>query len=147
MDPWYSEKIIATINLAKICSPLEIGGLKIINLHHENNAYLLMFAWNFAYSNKPWSFLLKAKVFKSKYKDKMVYRSSSIWPGIKQFYDTIFYHTYWTVDTGTFINFWNDKWCFTTSLSNIVGLPDGASFQDIVSQFWTSCDWNIPSPL
>jgi len=33
-------------------SLLEIGGLKIINLHHENNAYLLKLVWTFAYSNK-----------------------------------------------------------------------------------------------
>ena len=34
------KKGIATVNWAMICSPLENGGLKIINLHHENNAYL-----------------------------------------------------------------------------------------------------------
>jgi len=52
--------------LASICSLLENGGLKIINLHHENIAYLKL-AWNFAYSNKPWCLLLKAKVLKSEY--------------------------------------------------------------------------------
>ena len=45
------KKGITTVNWATICSPLENGGLKIINLRHENNAYLLKFAWNFAYSN------------------------------------------------------------------------------------------------
>jgi len=71
------------VNWDTICSPLENGGLKIINLHHKNNAYLFKLAWNFAYSNRPWSFLLKARVLKSKYKFRMVYRSSSLWPGIK----------------------------------------------------------------
>jgi len=52
------------VNWDTICSPIENGGLKIINLRHENNAYLLKLAWNFAYSNKPWSFLLKAKILK-----------------------------------------------------------------------------------
>ena len=80
-------KGIATINQPKICSPLENGGLKTINLHHENNVNLFKLAWNFAYSNKPWSFLLKARVHR------MVYRSSSIWPGIKQFYNIILDHT------------------------------------------------------
>ena len=72
------KKGIATVNWTKICSPLENGGLKIINLHHESNAYLLKLAWNFAYSNKPWSLLLKAKVLKSKYKLRMVYRIANI---------------------------------------------------------------------
>ena len=52
------------MNWDTIFSPLENGGLKNINLHHENNAYLLKFAWNFDYGNMPWSFLLKAKVLK-----------------------------------------------------------------------------------
>jgi len=73
------------VNWDTICSPLENGGLKIINLRHENNAYLLNLAWNFAYSNRPWSLLLKVRVLKSKYEFRMVYRSSSLWPGIKQF--------------------------------------------------------------
>jgi len=40
----------------------------------------------------------------------MGYRFSSIWHEIKQFYDIILKHTFWTVGTNTFINFWNDKW-------------------------------------
>jgi len=99
------KKDIATVNWAKHCSPLKNGNLKIINLHHENNAYLLKFAWNFAYSNKLWSLLLKARVLKSKYKLRVVYRSSFIWYGIKQFYETILDHTYWNVGTSTVINF------------------------------------------
>jgi len=109
--------------------------LNIINLHHENNAYFLKLAWNFAYSNKPWSLLLKARVLKSKYEFRMVYRSSSLWLGIKQFYSIILANTSWTVGTGSFINFWNDKWCSTISLANIAGLSDGASLPDTVSQF------------
>jgi len=77
------KKGIATINWAKICSPLENGGLKIINLHHENNVYHLKLTWKFSYSNKSLSLLLKARVIKSKYQFRMVYKSSSIWPRTK----------------------------------------------------------------
>ena len=39
------KKKIAIVNWATICSPLENGGLKIINLnHHGNNVYLLKLA-------------------------------------------------------------------------------------------------------
>jgi len=38
------KKGIATVNWALICSPLENGSLNIINLHDENNVYLLKFA-------------------------------------------------------------------------------------------------------
>ena len=141
------KKSITTVNWATICSPLDNGGLKIINLHHENYAYLLKLAWNFAYSNKPWSLLLKTRVLKSKYEFKMVYRSSSLWHGIKQSYSTILNYTFWTVGTSTFINLWNDKWCSTTSLANIAGLSNGASIPDTISQFWIGYDWNIPLSL
>jgi len=121
--------------------------LKVINLHHENNAYLLKLAWDFAYSNMPWSLLLKARVLKSKYEFRMVYRSSSLCPEIKQFYSTILDYTSWTVGICSFINFWNDKWCATTSLANIAGLSNGASILDTISQFWTGSDWNISLSL
>ena len=137
------KKNIVTVNWDTIYSPLENGGLNIINLHHKNNAYLLKLAWNLAYRNRTWSFLLKARVFKSKYEFRMVYRSSSLWPGIKQFYFAILDYSSWIVGTGTFINFRNDKCCSTTSLANIAGLSDGASILDTVSQFWTGCDGNI----
>jgi len=141
------KKGIAIVNCATICSPLENGGLKIINLHHENNAYLLKLAWKCAYSNKHWSLLLKARVLKSKYEFRMVYRSSSLWPAIRQFYSTILYYTSWIVGTCSFINFWNDKWCGTTSLANIVGLSNNVSIPDTVSQLWTGGDCNIPLSL
>ena len=73
----------------------------------------------------------------------MVYKSSSLWPHIKRFYFTILYYTFWTIDTCSFIHLWNDKWCSTTSLTNIAGLSDDASIPDTVFQFWTGCDWNI----
>ena len=38
------KKGIVTVNQDMICYPLENEGLKIINLHHENNAYLLKLA-------------------------------------------------------------------------------------------------------
>jgi len=79
------KKGTSTVNWDTICSPLENGGLKIINLRHENNTYLLKLAWNFVYSNKPWSLLLKVRVLKSKYEFRMVYRLSSLWPGLSSF--------------------------------------------------------------
>jgi len=49
------KKDIVTVNWDMIFSPIENGGLKIINLHHKNKVYLLKLAWNFVYSNKSWS--------------------------------------------------------------------------------------------
>jgi len=114
------KKGIVTVNWDTICSPLENGGLKIINLRHENNACLLKLIWNFAYRNKPWPFLMKAKVLKSKYEFRMVYRSPSLWPGIKQFYSTILYYTFWSVGTCTFINLWNDNYYLFSKYCTVI---------------------------
>jgi len=62
----------------------------------------------------------------------MVYRSSSLWSGIKQFYSTILDYTSWTVGTCSFIIFWNDKW-YSTTLAIIAGLSHGASIPDTIS--------------
>jgi len=88
----------------------------------------------------PWSFLLKVRVLKSKYEFRMVYRSTSLWLGIKKFYSIILNYTSWIVRTSTSINIWNEKWCSTISLANIAGLSDGARISDTVSQFCTGCD-------
>ena len=56
------KKDMVTMNWDTICSPLENGGLKIINFRRENDAYLFKLACNFAYSIRPWSFLLKVRV-------------------------------------------------------------------------------------
>ena len=77
----------------------------------------------------------------------MVYRSSSLWPGIKQLYSTILDYTSWIVGTSSFINFWNDKWCYTTSLAHIAEIFNGSSILDTVSQFLAGCDWNISLSL
>jgi len=47
----------STANWFKICSPIENEGLKINNLQHENNAYLLKLNCSFAYSNISLEFL------------------------------------------------------------------------------------------
>jgi len=60
------EKDTIRVNWAKICSPINNGGLKIINLYNGNNVYLFKFTWNFAYNNTHLSILLKAIVLKLK---------------------------------------------------------------------------------
>ena len=72
------KKGTSIVNWARICSPIENGGLKINNLQHGNNAYLLKRTCSFAYRNKPWSLLLKARVLKSKYELRLAYSPSSI---------------------------------------------------------------------
>jgi len=63
----------------------------------------------------------------------MVYRSSSFWHEIKQFYSTILDYTFCIVGTSSFINLWNDKWCSTTPLAHIAVLYGGISIPDTIS--------------
>ena len=102
-------------------SPLENGDLKIIHLHHENNAYLLKLAWNFAYSNKPWSFLLKVGFLNQK--------TSLEWfidPHLCSLESSSFILLYLIILLRLLVHvllliYGNDKWCYTTCLANIAG--------------------------
>jgi len=42
------------------CSSKQDGGLQVLNLQVENKAYLLLLwlAWDFTYSNMPWSIIM-----------------------------------------------------------------------------------------
>ena len=60
----------------------------------------------------PWTFLLKARYLISKYYKIVIYHFSSIWYEIKDLYDVVLEHTYWTIDSSIDINFLNDLWCF-----------------------------------
>jgi len=68
-----------------------------INFQLENKVYLLRLAWDFAYSYRPWTSLMKARFLKNKYQRVGSFFSSSMWPGINDLYGVILEHTFWTV--------------------------------------------------
>lgn len=57
----------------------------------------------------PWTALMKVRFLKSKYQTNSTFYSSSIWSGIKDYYDTISENT-----------FWDDLWCLFRCISLII---------------------------
>jgi len=108
MNMRYSIRNVVTINWAKVCFSKFEWGLQVINFLVENKTYLLKLFWKFAYSQKPWFVMMKVRFLISKYKKILIFRSSSIWSGIKDFYDVVLENTYWTVGSSANINFWNN---------------------------------------
>lgn len=90
----------STINQAKLYYFFSDGGLNVTNLQVENNAYFLQFACNFTSNNNVWSLLLKAKFIMSKNQKNLSYKSSSIWIGIKDYYDVVLENTSQMTDIG-----------------------------------------------
>jgi len=81
-----------TVNWGTICKSK--GGLQVVNFQLKNKAYLLRLAWDFAYNYRPWTSLMKARFLKNKYQRVGSFFSSSIWPGINDWYDVILEHTF-----------------------------------------------------
>jgi len=84
-----NKKGFVTVNWGTISNLNSKGGLQVINFQLENKAYLLRFAWEFTYNYRPWISLMKARFLKSKYPRVGSFFSSSIWPGINDWYDVI----------------------------------------------------------
>jgi len=111
-----------TINWGTICNPKSEVGLQVVNFRLENKNYLLRLAWDFAYNYHSWISLMKARFLKSMYQRVGSFFSSSIWPGINDWYDLILKHTFFTVGRGDNINFWNDLWCSEKCISLLAGV-------------------------
>jgi len=79
--------------------------LKVLNLSVENKYYLFRLAWNFTYSDMPWSTLMCAKFLKSKYLKVPSCHSSSIWPNMNEYYNIVLENTFYTTGRGDWVNF------------------------------------------
>jgi len=137
------KKGYTTVGWNKLCSLIVDGRLNVIKLQTRNDVYLIKLAWHFSYSNKPWTILLKARFLSSKYQKVYPHKSSSIWYGIKQFYDLVLEYTCWTVGTSKSINFWNDLWCSPFFLSIFASIPyrERVNLVSNVSQVWNGNSW------
>jgi len=135
-----------TVNWGTICNPKSEGGLQVVNFQLENKAYPLRLAWDFAYNYRPWISLMKARFLKSKYQRVGSFFSSSIWPGINDWYDTILEHTFWIVGRGDNINFWNDLWCYEKCISLLarVSYAKRIKLKATMTQGWKDSDsWDL----
>jgi len=69
---------LITIKWSLIYSSKLEGGLQVMNIHAENNVFLLRLAWDFSYSLMPWVVLMRFRILKTKYKRFDLYKSYSI---------------------------------------------------------------------
>jgi len=63
----------------------------------------LRLGWDFAYSNMSWACLMRARFLKNKYCKIVLYKSSLVWLGIADWYDSILENTHWQWGKGQFL--------------------------------------------
>ena len=110
------------------------GGLQVLNLQVKNKAYLLRLAWDFAYTNMPWSNIIVSSS-----------HSSFIWPDINEYYDIVLHNNFWTVESGDQINLWNDLCYFFKCIYFITGVPclERISLTSTIVDCWNDSGWYL----
>jgi len=58
---------------------------------------ILGFVWEFVCNNRLWTVLAHARFFRRKYQQIAYFQSTSIWLGIKDFYDVVLENTFYIV--------------------------------------------------
>lgn len=78
----------------------------------------------------------------------LAYFSSSIWPGIRTFSQTVLHNATWQLSVGGSINFWTDKW-LSDPIVNLISLSKHlyGSLSASVKDFSQDGNWVIPLVL
>lgn len=79
---------LVTVSWCKVCSPIQEGGLGLRSIKAINNAAMLKISWEVLGSNDSWASFMRARYLKLN-KPIHYHLRSSIWPGIKNYMNTI----------------------------------------------------------
>lgn len=73
---------------------------------------------------------------------------SSIWLGIKRFYNIVIRNSVWQIGDGSSINFWKDSW-LPQPVVDLIGIPEHMqeNLTANISDFIHNRTWNFPSDL
>jgi hypothetical protein len=95
---------ICTVSWKKICSPYSAGGLDLRSLSNINSSLLLHLCWKLLSSNDQWASMCRARFLKD---DSPVRTSirSSVWHGIRPYYELVLQNTMWTIGKGDSISY------------------------------------------
>lgn len=104
-----------------MCSPVTEEGFGLRSIRVINDAAMLKLSWEVMFSDSACANQLKARFFKAG-QPCSTYRKSSIWPGIKRFYNIIKANTSWIIGDGSRVNFWKDKWLFSP-IVDLISIP------------------------
>ena len=92
------------------CLPLDQGGLGLKDLTKFNRALLLKNCWRIINASSPSAVSLRSRFFSSDLQVLSYYQQSSIWLGVKKFWNRFCSKLHWLVGDGNSIDFCTDNW-------------------------------------
>ena len=139
-----SKRKLVTVSWKETCKPLSEGGLGIRSLILLNESTNLKLCWDLLNSQEDWAIMIRSKVLRGRRViSHHIY--SSIWSSIKFEFDNIMLNSGWQVGNGNNINFWLDKWCGDTIVSQL-NVPSHlhSNLTATVSDFIVNGQWSFP---
>lgn len=132
------------VSWMKICRPLSEGGPGLRSLKAINKASILSLTWKFISSVDHWAELMRARVLKDGFQV-CSYTKSSLWSGIKQFWNTVctLVDLKWQKN-----NFWRHKW-ISKPIAIALNIPPNlqSNLQATVADFIQHDHWLVPDWL
>ncbi|KAL6144809.1 hypothetical protein ACLB2K_055499 [Fragaria x ananassa] len=126
------------------CAPMDEGGLGLKQLGVLNRSLLLKKAWEIYSSTSNGCNFLRNRFWRNGVLRRS-YATSSIWPGIKRFWQQVIDNGCWLLGSNSQVAFWKD---------NFIGRPLNAYFganvnilENKVSDFIHDGNWNLPPLL
>ncbi|MCH83425.1 ribonuclease H protein [Trifolium medium] len=133
--------------MKKVCTPYSAGGLDLRPLSNINAAMMLHLCWKFLLSNDQWAIMCRARFLKHGFLIRTAI-CSSIWHGIKPYYEEVIRSSVWIFGTGDKILYWRDNW-LGTPLVEILNIPIAVHklLNTKVVEMINNFSWIIPNDI
>ncbi|PRQ40733.1 putative reverse transcriptase zinc-binding domain-containing protein [Rosa chinensis] len=138
---------IPLISWKTCCLPYEEGGLGLKQLVVLNRSLLLKRCWDVFSSNSPGGTFIRARFWRNG-NVRRSYAASSIWPGVKKFWQIVYDSSRWLIGSGSKVSFWRDKFLerpLIDFFEGHIGMVD--DLNGTVADFISNGAWNLPPLL
>ncbi|KAL8546893.1 hypothetical protein ACS0TY_006563 [Phlomoides rotata] len=111
-----------SVSWARVCSPLDEGGLGVRSIRLANDSFICKLAWDILFNRSTDMALLHGRYIYAEGRPRSSGRPSSIGPGIRRHLGRLIAGSRWVVGHSSGINFWNDNW-LGYIISDRIGIP------------------------
>ncbi|KAL8529264.1 hypothetical protein ACS0TY_006624 [Phlomoides rotata] len=120
-----------SVSWARVCSPLDEGGLGVHSIRLANDSFICKLAWEILCNRSTDMALLHGRYISARGKPRNSGRPSSIEPGIRKHLGRLVTGSRWVVGHSSGLSFWNDNW-LGYIISERIGIPSSFVHTDIV---------------
>ncbi|KAL8546919.1 hypothetical protein ACS0TY_006582 [Phlomoides rotata] len=133
-----------TVSWARVCAPLEEGGLGVRSIRHANDSFICKLAWDILCNKNSDISMLHTRYISGKSRPRHYGNHSSIWPGVRRHLDRLEDGSRWTVGQHSGISFWNDNW-LGYIISDKIGIPQffASGLKSKIGDFFFDGHWHF----